>query len=201
MNDKYWISVCCAKKFPKNKGYEKLQNLDFSNPIVRKQIRNARDNETDFYMDHKIWFDHLISITENVILDARCPKSTCVFCLMHDSLIYDFNNRSSHSYHLKKKCPHKNEDLKLFTNQYKFFMKQQALDEDAEYIKEEQEEKKRLELKKKKDEAEEIKRKEDDFKSRADFYNNPPPRSQESILREKHYKKCKKELEIENIMI
>ena len=189
MNDKYWISVCCAKKFPKNKGYEKLQNLDFSNPIVRKQIRNARDNETDFYMDHKIWFDHLISIKENVILDARCPKSTCVFCLMHDSLIYDFNNRSSHSYHLKKKCPHKNENLN------------QALDEDDEIAKEEEAEKKRLELKKKKDEEEEIKRKEDDFKSRADFYNNPPPRSQESILREKQYKKCKKELEIENIMI
>ena len=158
MNDKYWISVCCAKKFPKNKGYEKLQNLDFSNPIVRKQI-------------------------------------------MHDSLIYDFNNRSSHSYHLKKKCPHKNENLKLFTNQYKFFMKQQALDEDDEIAKEEEAEKKRLELKKKKDEEEEIKRKEDDFKSRADFYNNPPPRSQESILREKQYKKCQKELEIENIMI
>ena len=196
-----WTSLCCDKKFPKNEGYEKLQKLDFSNPNTRRLIRNTRNNESDFYKKHKLWFDHLLCVEGNVLLDGRCPKSTCVFCLTYESELFNFSNRSTYSYHNKKNCPYKGENLKSFANNYIYHNKEQNLLLDKEIEQEEDYKKKELASerleKKKKEEEEEKLRKEEEFKSRAAFYDPPPPRSQESIDREKRYKKCPKEKAIE----
>ena len=199
-----WKCICCHKKFPKNEGYEKLQNLDFSNPKIRKQIINTRNNETDYYKRHKLWFDHLLCMPGNPLFDGRCPKSLCVFCATYEKGgLFDFNCRSSFSYH-QKKCPHKGKNLKTFVNQYKFYTKEWNDLDFKEKEKEEQEEKIKLAKQKyeknKKEEEEERIRKEEDFKSRAAFYDAPPPRSQASIDREKKYKKCAKEKEIDILM-
>ena len=119
-----WTAVCCARKFPKNKGYEKLQNLDFSNLDVRTQIKNTRNNETEFYKTHKLWFDHLLCMPDNALFDGRCPKSLCVFCAINERpLLYNFNNRGGYGYH-RKKCPLRDKNLKCFTDQHKFFDKE-----------------------------------------------------------------------------
>ena len=195
-----WSCIYCIKKFPKNKGYEKLQELDLCKPVIRNKIRNTRKAETELYTNHKQWFDHLLSVPGNVLLDGRCPKSTCVFCLTYKSDLFDFNNRSAYSYHLKKNCPYKGENLKSFANKYKHYNEEQGLLLDEEIEKEEIiekniEEKQKLDNQKKNKEEEE-----EDFRSRARLMDAPNPRSQASIDREKSYKKCPKEKAIDMAM-
>ena len=196
-----WSCVYCDKKFQKNKGYEKLKLLQFADPQSRNKVRNTRNAETDLYTNNKLWFDHLLSVPGNVVIDGRCPKSTCVFCLIYKSELYDFNNRSSYSYHNKKNCPFKEEKLKSFANKYAYYNKQQNLLLEEEIENEKKIEKSIIENQKlndqKKYEEEEKLRSEEDFRLRARLYDEPKPRSQASIDREKSYKKCPDEKAID----
>lgn len=201
-----WKCPHCDKKFHKDEEglWKKLQDSNHYNPRARKTIIHYRDNEPDKFKNQQPWLEHLLYMPGNAICDGRCPHSLCVHCLQYDNKYIQFNNRSSFSYHRKKHCPYKHLTIKNFAMQYKRYAEQVSLEIEKECEKEAINEKKQKAqeeyYKKLKDIEEKEKKEEEDFKSRAKFYDAPPPRSQASIDREKKYKKCKKEVAIDEAM-
>jgi len=201
-----WLCKHCDQKFPKDEEglWKKLQDTNHNNPKTRKTIIHYRDNQPDKFQNQSKWLNHLIYMPGNQAFDGRCPHSVCVHCLHRDGKYLEFNNRSSLSYHRKKKCPYKDLTIKNFATQYKHYENQCSLKIENECKIESQQEEINKQKQKEEDEKRKIEEKkqkeEEDFKSRAKFYDAPPPRSQASIDREKKYKKCPKELAIEAAM-
>jgi hypothetical protein len=201
-----WLCQHCDQKFPKDEEglWKKLQDTNHNNPKTRKTIIHYRDNQPDKFQNQSKWLNHLLYMPGNQAFDGRCPHSVCVHCLHRDSKYLEFSNRSSLSYHRKKHCPYKDLTIKHFARQYKNYENKCSLEIEKECEIESLNEKKQKaqeEYYKKLKEIEEKKQKEEeDFRLRAKFYDAPPPRSQASIDREKKYKKCKKEIAIEEAM-
>tara|TARA_R110002110_G_scaffold213281_1_gene426499 strand:+ start:49 stop:726 length:678 start_codon:yes stop_codon:yes gene_type:complete len=210
-----WQCRYCMKKFTKDKDdkWKKLEKLQFDKGTHRHCIIKQKDNPNHYIYKSK-WVEHLYfrlnqsDIPQNQMkyksgtdpMTAVCPKSLCLFCLVYDKKLINFENNGQYNYH-RKKCKHRAESIKQFISNNDSYLEEQNLLEELKTEQEEKEEKDELEQElyeqKKKQEEEEKLRKEEDFKSRASFYDPPQPRSQESIDREKKYKKCPKEKAIE----
>jgi hypothetical protein len=201
-----WRCPHCDQKFSKDDEglWKKLKDSNHYNSNTRKTYIYYRDNQPDKFKNQQKWLEHLLYMPGNAICDGRCPHSLCVHCLQYDSKYIQFNNRSSFSYHRKKHCPYKHLTIKNFAMQYKRYSEKVCLEIEKECETESKQEELDKQKQKLLDELKIIEEKkqkeEEDFRLRAKFYDAPPPRSQASIDREKKYKKCKKEIAIEEAM-
>ena len=210
-----WHCRYCMKKFTKDKdeNWKTLEKLQFDKATHRKSIIKHKDDPNHSIYKSK-WVEHLyfrLNKSDDPIeqmkyesagdpMTAVCPKSLCLFCLVYDNKLINFENNGQYNYH-RKTCKYRGESIKQFISNNDSYLEEQNLLLDKEMEQDEKIEKEKEEqdeyLKKIKDAEEEKIRKEEEFRIRASFYDHPKPRSQESIDRERNYKKCPKEKAIE----